>query len=186
MQLETERLLLREYTKGDLPAVLAYASDPETVEHMAMEPRDARPVFASAMRTAKAKPRETFFLAVVLRETGQVIGSGSISMYKDRFDRRYTDGEVAWVLRRDCWNRGYGTELAAELLRFGFDDLRLHRISAYCDAENAGSWRVMEKCGMRREGALRGAVLDRGECWCDQYVYSILAEEYYAKQPPVG
>jgi len=175
MQLETERLLLREFVKNDVPAVLAYASDPETVKHMPLGPGDARPLVISAIKEAKAKRREAFYLAVVLKETGQVIGSGGITMEKDRFGRRYVNGEVSWILRREYWNRGYGTELAAELLRFGFDELNLHRISAYCDAQNVGLVRVMEHCGMQREGTLRDVVLDRDECWCDQYVYAILS-----------
>ena len=175
MQLETKRLLLREFVKSDIPAVLAYASDPETVKYMALESGDARPVVISAIKGARAKPRTAFYLAVVLKETGQVIGSGGISVDRDRFGRRFVNGEVSWILRREYWNRGYGTELAAELLRFGFDELCLHRISAYCDAENNGSIRVMERCGMQREGVLHDAILDREECWCDQYVYAILS-----------
>jgi RimJ/RimL family protein N-acetyltransferase len=177
MQLETKRLLLREFVKSDVPAVLAYASDPETVKYMPLGPGDARPVVRSAIKEAKAKPRTAFCLAVVLKESGQVIGSGGISMEKDRFGRRYVNGEVSWILRREYWNRGYGTELAEELLRFGFDELRLHRISAWCDAENMGSIRVMEHCGMQREGTLRDVVLDRDECWCDQCVYAILSTQ---------
>ena len=177
--LETERLLLREFVKSDCAAMLAYAGDPETVEYMALEPGDVKPLLAGAIKGQKANPRTQFFLAAVLKATGEIIGSGCINQYKDRYRRKYTEGEVSWILRRERWRQGLGTELAAELLRFGFDELKLHRIAAYCDTGNIGSWRVMERCGMRREGTLRGAVWDEAEQWRDQYVYAILAEEWW-------
>ena len=55
---------------------------------------------------------------------------------------------------------GYATEAAGALLRFGFDQAGLHRITATCDPENVGSARILEKIGMRH---LRHHYLIHGE-----------------------
>ena len=78
------------------------------------------------------------------------------------------------------WGLGYATEAAAELLRFGFDRLGLHRITAGCWAANIGSARVMEKIGMRREAHLREGAWIQGS-WQDVFHYAILNHEWRAR-----
>ena len=51
------------------------------------------------------------------------------------------------------------------MLRFAFDELRLHRVYAQCRTENHASRRIMAKLGMREEGVLRDNVLARGSWW---------------------
>jgi RimJ/RimL family protein N-acetyltransferase len=71
------------------------------------------------------------------------------------------------------------TEAIRALIGFGFGELKLHRIRAECDPRNVGSWRVLEKVGMRREGHLRENFLLDGT-WCDSYLYAILDHEWIA------
>ena len=49
----------------------------------------------------------------------------------------------------------------------------MHRLWATCDTRNVGSWRVLEKVGMRREGLFRRDVFQKGE-WRDSYLYARL------------
>ena len=72
-----------------------------------------------------------------------------------------TDQELGYTIHRDCWGHGYATEVANLLLQLGFEQLGLERIAATCAPDNAGSARVLEKVGFRREGVLRGHVLVR-------------------------
>ena len=58
-----------------------------------------------------------------------------------------------------------------------FKTLNLHRVIATCDVRNTGSFGVMEKLGMRREGALRQDRQIKG-AWRDTYLYAVLAEEW--------
>ena len=73
--------------------------------------------------------------------------------------------------------KGYASEAAKEIIRFGFEDLNLHRIFATCDPNNIGSAKVLEKIGMKREGRLRQHKWRKGE-WRDSFLYSILEQEY--------
>ncbi|MGZ3684350.1 MAG: GNAT family N-acetyltransferase, partial [Bdellovibrionota bacterium] len=85
--------------------------------------------------------------------------------------------DIGYALRHDHWGSGYGTELARAILEFGFRNCGLHRIWATADPENRASWRVLEKCGMKREGLLRENLLVRGS-WRDSILYSILEGEF--------
>ena len=74
-------------------------------------------------------------------------------------------------------------EAVKALLKFGFEELKLHRMCAYCNTENHGTYRVMEKCGMRKEAAFLKSRRGRPEIdkeWYDEFVYAILADEWKA------
>jgi len=118
------------------------------------------------------KPGSDF--AVVLKQNNKIIGSCGIYPNKD-----CDTAELGWILHKDYWKHGYGTELGGELIRYGFEDLKLRRITAPCAAVNYGSCRVMERNGMRREALHIKAFWSRIEKkWIDEAVYAILAEEY--------
>jgi predicted thioesterase len=94
-------------------------------------------------------------------------------------------GEVGWILHKDYWKLGYGTEISRGLVRYGFEDLKLGRIQAPCAAVNYGSYRIMERAGMRREALHRKAFWARVDKeWIDEVWYAILAEDYFAEPSP--
>jgi RimJ/RimL family protein N-acetyltransferase len=112
--------------------------------------------------------------AVVLKDTGKVIGGCGINTSEDK-------SEIGWILHRDYWKQGYGVEMGSALLKFGFEELNLHRIIARCDSENYGSFRVMEKIGMRREGVFiesRPANKLSDKKYSDELAYAILKSEW--------
>ena len=84
---------------------------------------------------------------------------------------------LGYCYRPDAWGRGYATEAAGTLVRFGFDVLMLHRIWAGCDPGNEASIRVLEKAGMTMEGRHRENVRIRGE-FRDTLVYGLLGREW--------
>lgn len=169
--LATERLALRPLTVQDFEAVHAWASDPVNTRFMAWGPNTDEQTRAFL---GVAKPGKDF--AVVLKRSNQVIGSCGI--YPDAANET---GELGWILHKDHWKHGYGTELGGELIRYGFEDLKLRRVVAPCAAVNYGSYRVMERNGMRREAVHRKNFWARVDKeWIDEAVYALLAEEYFA------
>ena len=146
---ETKRLILRKYTEDDFAAVHSYGSNPENLTYMLFGPNteeDTWNYIRTAIKDANETPITKYRYAVVLKETGSLIGGCDIHYRKD------DEVEIGWIVHQDHWNKGYGTEMGKELLRQCFDELNIRRAVAYCDAENIGSYRVMEKLGMRREG----------------------------------
>ena len=97
---------------------------------------------------------------------------GVISLH----DANTDNSAFGYCYSRDAWGRGYGTEAAGALAELAFTRLGHHRIWATCDARNHGSYRIMEKVGMRREGhLLKNTKAHDG--WRDSYVYALLADE---------
>lgn len=163
----TDRLILRPLEEADILGVHRWAHDQANVRYMSWGPNDLE---QTSQFVESAKPGKDF--AVVLKETYQLIGSCGI--YPDS-----SQAELGWILHKEYWQQGYGTELGQALIRYGFEDLGLHRIYAPCAAANIGSYRLMERLGMRREACHKKAFPDRIEGgWLDQLVYALLKEEY--------
>jgi RimJ/RimL family protein N-acetyltransferase len=58
----------------------------------------------------------------------------------------------------------------------------MHRVIAKCEPRNTGSWRVMERLGMRREAEFRENEWVKGE-WQSEFVYALLEHEWRAAAP---
>lgn len=145
---DTERLILRPFTPGDLDALAAINSDPHVMRYIG----DGKP--APREHTAE---RLTFILehgrrhgfsvwAVCSKQTPSLIGFCGL---------HHLDGtievEVGYRLAREHWGKGFATEAARASLRYGFEDLELDRIVAVVQGENIASQRVLEKLGLKYE-----------------------------------
>jgi RimJ/RimL family protein N-acetyltransferase len=172
-----ERLLLRPFTPDDLEAFMAMHSDPEIVRYVPYPPlsreRAEERLRSIATMTAIDDEAQNLRLAVVLPETDEVVGD--VSMWCSPSDR--LQAEIGYVFNARFQGRGYATEAVSELLRIGFEEAGVHRITANADARNVASIRVMERIGMRREAHFVQGSYEKGE-WVDEVEYAILAEEW--------
>jgi ribosomal-protein-alanine N-acetyltransferase len=180
VELLTERLILREFQADDWPAVLAYQADPRYLRYYAWTGRTEEEVRAFVqmfLDQQQAQPRIKTQLAVTLKSTRQLIGNCGIRLQAPSA----REGEIGYELDSNHWGQGYATEAAQAILRFGFTELGLHRISSWCIADNVGSARVLEKVGMRLEGRQRDKEHFKGRWW-DTLLYAILEHEWRAQQ----
>ena len=176
MHLTTERLALREFREEDWPDVLAYQSDPRYLRFYDWSHRSADDVRVFVRRFvehSQAQPRLKYQLAITLRSDRRLIGNVGIRM--DHAEA--LEADIGYELAPEHWGRGYATEAARAILRFGFEQLKLHRISAWCIAENTASAHVLEKIGMQLEGRLREREWIKGR-WCDALTFAILDREW--------
>jgi RimJ/RimL family protein N-acetyltransferase len=164
-----------------------YTSDPAVVQFLDWGPnteQQTRADVGASIARRNSVPRLDLFLVATLRESDQVIGGCGLGIAKEN----PTAASLGFLFNRECWGKGYATECATAMLRFGFERLRLHRVSASCDVLNVSSCRVLEKLGMVREGHLRDGRYHQGR-WRDSFVYGILAEEFLVRNlsssPPV-
>ena len=172
----TERLLLRDFRPTDFDAVHAYGSDPEVARYMEWGPNmpdDTRFFLGRALANQAAWPRLDFGLAIEHIEAGMVIGSINLRLC----DAGNRTAEIGYSLHRDHWRQGITYEAARALVDIAFGTLGLHRVIATCDVRNTGSFSVMEKLGMRREGLMRQDREIKG-AWRNTYLYAVLAEEW--------
>lgn len=170
------RLGLRELSHADVDAVLAVYGSPAVTEHLSFEPRDREQVeqiVARSITAATATPRTEYALAVIERETDEVIGFGRLAL--DPHQQR--GATMGFALRPEAWGRGYGVETVRLLLAVGFNDLHLHRIWGARSPLNEASAKTMSAAGMVEEGVICEHVLKAG-AWRDSVVHAILDREW--------
>ena len=119
------------------------------------------------------RPRTKFQLAIEPKENKQLIGTCGIRI--NNVDLR--EANIGYELNSQFWGKGYATEAALAILRFGFEELGMHRIVANTLAVNKGSVRVLEKLGMRLEAQELEKEFIKGS-WYDGLTYAILDREW--------
>ncbi len=184
MQIETKRLLLREFVADDWRPSFEYHGDArywELYERQDWDETKERERVAMFIDWQRPKPRLRFQLAVMLRAEGRLIGNCGLRVRRSMVQGTdgVWEGDIGYELDPRYWGQGYATEAAAAIVRLGFEDLRLHRIWSFCIADNERSWRLMERLGMRREGHFRENEWMQGRWW-DTLVYAFLEEEWRA------
>jgi RimJ/RimL family protein N-acetyltransferase len=153
---------------------------PEVVRYVPWPVRDREQTRAALQaklgQDALRAPGEWLVLAVELRETGRVIGEVLLKWASD-ISRQ---GELGFALHPEAQGKGLAAEAAQAMLRLGFEELGLHRISAVCIAGNDRSTRLLTRLGMRQEGQLVHSILFKG-AWEDQLLFSVLNTEWRSR-----
>jgi len=176
--LETERLILRKFSPDDFAALYSFVSRPQNTIYTFFWPsfeEETRTFISSSIKKAEDVPCEDFQYAAVTKANNTLIGSCNFLL------SGVGGSNIGWIVSSDYWKHGYGTEMGKAMLRLGFEELNFQRIIACCDAENIGSWRVMEKIGMRREGLFldcRRAHKQSKKGYSDEVTYAILRDEW--------
>ena len=151
----TKRLLLRKPRMDDAPVIFeTYAQDPEVTRYLVWKPHKSLRetehfLFACGefWRTGK-----DFAYVITLKENDTLIGMFGLHPMGLKF-------EVGYALARPYWGKGYMTEILRAVIDWALAQPDIFRVQAFCDVENIGSARVMEKAGMTREGLLRRYIL---------------------------
>lgn len=147
MTIETPRLLLREMTEEDFPALYAILSDPETMRYYP-QPYDEAGVHRWIAWCRDSYAKHGFGLwAVTLKGTGEFIGDCGISLQP--INGQWLP-EIGYHIRRDHWRRGYASEAASACIRLAFEYFGFTAVYSYMNAENVPSWRTAMKNGMKQ------------------------------------
>lgn len=179
--IETERLLIRPFEADDLDLIYRIYSDEEILRYTPFDPMDqnqAAEHLSRVMKDWQQEPRLSLEFAVCFRENGAKIGRAHILI-----DPETDTGMIGMLLIQDYWGCGYASEIAQALIRYSIQDLRLHRVNAVCSPENVASWKMLEKCGLRREALLveKCRYVKHGIIsWHDELEYALLDYEYKA------
>jgi len=90
-----------------------------------------------------------------------------------QFNHENHRAEIGYILNRNYWRRGYMFQALEAVIDFAFGTLKLHRLEADVDPDNAGSLGVLEKLGFEREGLFRDRWLQNGE-WVDSVMLGLV------------
>ncbi len=176
--LTTDRLILDEITVSDIPKIIEYAGSIKVAEMTLNIPhpyaeKDAVFWINSANQGFKKKTQYTF--AIRLSDSKEFIGGIGLKIHA-RFNR----GELGYWIAEPFWSKGYTTEAARAILKFGFEKLALHKILATHLVENPASGKVMINNGMIKEGELKDHV-KKGESYKSVVQYRLTLKEFKDK-----
>ncbi len=149
-EIKTERLLLRPLGLDDLNTAHEYAGDEENTRYMMRLPNATiaeTAEFLTRVSEEWARALPMFYEFAIVTEGVHI---GAISVYLD--DKRET-GELGWILNKKYQGRGFATEAALAVKDFARDVLRVKKLVAQCDGENAPSYRLMRRIGLKLESA---------------------------------
>ena len=151
LELVGERVSLRPLRPSDAEALYACARDPEVTKFLPWYPATGLDSVESFLsdQIGRRKRGESLGMGLWVRESGEMVGS--VDLMGLRTARKTGEGEIGYLLRRDCWGRGLMGEAAALARDHAFRQYGLRLLIGFADAENQASRRVLEKLGMRAE-----------------------------------
>lgn len=171
----TRRLLLRPLRGDDAPGMYAIYSDPDTMRYWSTRP--VHSLEGAARMVSEDLQLQlggtAAFWSITLPKTGRVIGKFALFA----INREHGRAELGYVLNRQFWGKGYGSESLAAMLETAFQRFGLHRLEADTDPENHASIALLRKFGFRQEGRFRER-WRQGDEWRDSMMFSLLASDW--------
>jgi RimJ/RimL family protein N-acetyltransferase len=176
--MDTERLVLRQFSPSDWEDLFEYLSIPEVVLY---EPYGT---YTKEESINEANDRHleqnNRFWAVCLKDSNKMIGHVYFAQSEPEEFRTW---ELGYVFNPAYYRQGYATEASRRIIKYGFQEKKAHRIVAGVNVRNQASWKTLEKLNMRREAHMLQNVFfkrssDGEPIWNDSYRYAILSSEY--------
>lgn len=167
MYLETNRMIVREFTTEDAKELHEIFGDDEVM-------KNCEPAYDLA-KTEKFL-REFCIgrkgaLAAVLKESGKMVG---YILFKEFEEEVY---EIGWIFHKDYWRKGYAYESCYAVMDYAFTEGNAHKIFAEA-IDGVKSVGLMKKLGMKLEGIQRDQGRDNSGNWASLYFYGILRDEW--------
>lgn len=167
--------ILRKWDKTDIENLVKYANN----EKIANNLRDSFP------HPYTKKDGQNWLLLIkneeifaVTNSDNEAIGSIGLTIQNDIHS---LTAELGYWLSEDYWNQGIITKAIAEIIDYGFNELRLERIFATPFKTNIGSCKVLEKNNFIKEGILRNNCKKNGIIY-DNVMYAIIKKDYLNKK----
>ena len=178
LELTGTRVLLRPVEVDDAAQTFAFVSDPVVTKFLPWQPAsDVETVraFLDQQRARRSKG-ESLAFSILLRETGEVIGSTDLMQLRSVAP---PTAELGYILAQKHWSKGLMSESAALTRDYAFRQLKRRLLLAYADQENVASCRVLEKLGMKECGSEWRTVKEQTrlyvrfeltrECWEEKF-----------------
>jgi ribosomal-protein-alanine N-acetyltransferase len=177
-RLETERLVLRKYSIGDVDDYFDFASDKEVTKFLRWGPHPDKEFtmkYIQSVIDGYLKGKDSPW-GLEHKKEKKLIGIIHL-MQLDTYHRK---AQIGFVLARDYWNNGYMAETLNKVLEYCFTILSLNRIEALCISDNYAAAKVLSKIGMHKEGLMKKYLYQK-ENFRDFIMFSVLKEDYISK-----
>ncbi|MEE1218385.1 MAG: GNAT family protein [Ruminococcus sp.] len=174
--IETERLILRKFEYSDSSSMLKNWIADEKIQSLYSEPtyKTEEAVKELLTKYITSYEKEDYYRwAVIDKETNECIGQIAYFLV----DSKNHFAEIEYCIGAEFQCRGFATEATKAVIKFGFEQMNLHKVQICTKTINIPSKRVIEKCGFTYEGTLRDYFYMNGE-YIGRLYFSILRSEY--------
>ena len=178
--LSARDLHLRPSNTTDAECMFTMLSDPKSMKDWSDQPitdLDAAVEVLNKDLESDAQGNSMCW-AVCLNGQDKMIGKCILFQFSQQNHR----AEIGYILNREYWRKGLMYQALEAVIDFAFNTLKLHRIEADVDMENAGSLGLLEKLGFRREGLFRERWFVYNE-WQDSVMLGLLKQDWLSKKP---
>ena len=147
--LETDRLILRQFTVDDVEYIFKLHNDIEVMRYIPHKdplnvPMESCEKFINWCIDEYDKKPGFGLFAVIIKDTGKFIGWNEIN-HLDNTE----EVEIGYRYLKPFWGYGYATETSLALINYGFNTLNLSKLVGVAMPDNKASTRVLEKVGMK-------------------------------------
>ena len=173
-EISTDRLILRRMTMKGAQDIFEYSRDPEVARHVLWTAQKHISEAKEYVRYMTKRYRDDLpsSWGIIDKESGRLVGTIGYMA----FSEENASVEIGYSLARWLWGKGMATEALRAVIDYTFEAMDINRIEAQHELTNPSSGRVMEKCGMKKEGILRQRLYNKGK-FVDVALYSILRED---------
>ncbi|MBN2076067.1 MAG: GNAT family N-acetyltransferase [Dehalococcoidales bacterium] len=180
--LQGEKVVLRPVRRADIESFLKWFNDPEVTRYLKMYlpmTEMAEEKFIEELGTTGAVAKVIFVIEAIDGKSTKPIGNIALSNIHPK-DHHAVFGIA--IGERDYWSKGYGTEAARLLIRYGFEQLNLHRINSSAFSFNERSIKLHKRIGFTEEGRQREADYKNG-AYHDRVIFGLLRNEWQKHNP---
>lgn len=149
INLETQRLIIREIEMTDVDDFFEMDSDPEVHKYILQTPVKSKDEVTEVIKMLRQQYKENGIArwAVTDKVSGEMLGWCGIKFYTDELNGHQNFYEHGYRFKQKHWGKGYATESSKAVLDWAFDNLDANTIYAITDLGNAGSIHVLTKLG---------------------------------------
>jgi ribosomal-protein-alanine N-acetyltransferase len=168
--IKTDKLLLRPISTADIYPVWKGLSHPEVIRYYGVS-------FSTLEET---RVQMDWYATIEKEKTGQwwaVCDPGDNHFYGaigyNDIHPLHHRAEIGFWLLPEFWGKGFMPEAAKLIIRYGFEEIGLHRIYAYVETENQNSKKILLKLGFALEGTMKECEMKNGK-WIDLEIYALI------------
>lgn len=172
MNLETKRLKLENIVLEDIKEIYEYSKEKNVGPNAGWKPHESIEETEEIAKEIFINKKEVW--GIKLKDNNQLIGT--IGLINDTKRDNLNTRMVGYAISEKYWGNGFMPEALERVIEYGFEDMGLELISAYCYPFNKRSQKVLEKCNFEYEGTLKRAeIIYNGNVY-DNICYSILKD----------
>jgi RimJ/RimL family protein N-acetyltransferase len=148
--IKTDRLILRRVRPGDAALQHRLLNTPEVMKHLGGI-KTLEEIEDKHRKTMALTERDGFgFMMLIERANGELVGHVGMKRVDNALAPNPGDHEIGWLVRQDRWRMGYAREAMQAVIGWAFETIGAPHLVALTSDANVGSWKLMEKLGMRR------------------------------------